>query len=403
MNQQIQTTNNVRCTNTLAKSNPTINDEKPNVTHSIFTSNMTTCNNNDDIQLNFLAMDKQNRMNANRYTYGAYTNNTLPRGPYLQYKYNDQQPASKTTLNSGENDMLSASSIDNNELRQKQIEQLKKEFFCLPRARVQTSYSSSDRKYDKCDDRQQEQQHIYSNANYNEKNSIKINGQNHQHNRDKDENDNENHIYNDNNSNINCNSNNDQVLKVQTLGRYKQNTRGKKSHHDCVSNLEYFYSDSNSSNRLMMTNRNSNNSSPKYFDEQKQHDYQQYGIASSRSISNFNNDLKIWNVYDDKIKSSRLKYTNDFDTHNENNSNKSQIIQSHTERNSNSIGIFNRNREVKSNTRNFVFLSDVLKVKTNGVTHIEGWALLCQSVQALQDLFLSGKQIVLKRKKQKQT
>lgn len=40
---------------------------------------------------------------------------------------------------------------------------------------------------------------------------------------------------------------------------------------------------------------------------------------------------------------------------------------------------------------NFIYLKDVIKNKPNGLTESEGWSLLCQSVQALQDLFISSK------------
>lgn len=41
--------------------------------------------------------------------------------------------------------------------------------------------------------------------------------------------------------------------------------------------------------------------------------------------------------------------------------------------------------------RSGVSLADFLTARPTGLIESEAWAILCQSVQALQDLFLSGK------------
>lgn len=49
-----------------------------------------------------------------------------------------------------------------------------------------------------------------------------------------------------------------------------------------------------------------------------------------------------------------------------------------------------KQHQASSQTLNYVTLRNAWNVK-HKISVIEGWSLLCQSVQALQDLFLSGK------------
>lgn len=58
---------------------------------------------------------------------------------------------------------------------------------------------------------------------------------------------------------------------------------------------------------------------------------------------------------------------------------------------SNEMGKSKLKRTKNCDIPSFVYLSDAMKVKSNGLDQCEGWALLCQSVQALQDLFISSK------------
>lgn len=51
---------------------------------------------------------------------------------------------------------------------------------------------------------------------------------------------------------------------------------------------------------------------------------------------------------------------------------------------------FSRSTNALTSQTNCVTLDDVIRLKPGGLSEYEGWALLCQAVQALQDLFLTG-------------
>lgn len=192
---------------------------------------------------------------------------------------------------------------------------------------------------------------------------------------------------------------------VQTLGRYKQSTKPKRfatAHYD---NLEYFYTDNNQYMNILTKDphqQQRNNFQQNFFNEQENN--KRKPIAELKtSNSNFNANEKILKL-NDKLTTMPISYGKAMNEVNRNYENddtdfgkKSYDIKQlqtttsyGSERSLSTTGMLARNRTSSVRNANFVLLTDVLKIKPNGLTQVEGWALLCQSVQALQDLFLSG-------------
>lgn len=361
--------------------------------------------------------EDKNLIKKTRPTYGAYT---MPRGPYLQYKYNDRQ----STVNTVNKNHLEHN--DNNHQHQqqqqhqkRQIEKLKNEFIHLPRARICSngmalgggsalpSSSAVDNYHStawgngliqtlgryKHQHKQQypQQQYHHQNGRGDGAQGISnfeyfLDGQIIQSNNELNRYGKKDRITDfQNRQNANHASKYDDFLTLNSHRIYaKQYANG--ADDDEQQQQQYYHrekhcstDDGNDDDNNDAVDIDADTKSYKRIDANGNDFLQHLQTKNLHLLSNLNSlNTRATGIL---AKSSSSNYINV----NGNSNNNNNDMNSHLRATSCTAG-----DNIINTPINYVTLAEVVKIKAAGLNQTEGWALLCQSVQALQDLFLSG-------------